>query len=98
MTQEKKSGIAYKPLPPELQVVEQEKARLLLEAHTFKAQARFTEAAERFAQAAHQVHLCALLRREGHHRVFGHRRQPRLAAAQRAVHRLLARRRDLWHG
>ena len=54
MTQEKKSGIAYKPLPPELQVVEREKARLLLEAHTLKAQARFTEAAERFAQAAHQ--------------------------------------------
>lgn len=54
MAQEKTTGIAYKPLPPELQVVEREKARLLLEAHTLKAQARFTEAAERFAQAAHQ--------------------------------------------
>jgi hypothetical protein len=54
MTQEKRTGIAYKPLPPELQVVEREKAHLLLEAHTLKAQARFTDAAERFAQAAHQ--------------------------------------------
>jgi hypothetical protein len=40
------------PLPDHLQRVEREKARLLLEAHTLKAQASFTEAAERFAQAA----------------------------------------------
>jgi len=52
MTKEKTSGIAYKPLPVELQMIEREKSRLLLEAHTLKAQARFTEAAECFAQAA----------------------------------------------
>lgn len=54
MTQEKRTGIAYKPLPPALQMIEREKARLLLEVHTLKTQAHFTEAAERFAQAAHQ--------------------------------------------
>jgi hypothetical protein len=40
------------PLPDHLQRVERKKAHLLLEAHTLKAQARFIEAAERFAQAA----------------------------------------------
>ncbi|MCE7986861.1 MAG: hypothetical protein DYG89_37280 [Caldilinea sp. CFX5] len=46
------SGMKTLPLPEQLQTIEREKARLLLEAHTLKAQASFTEAAERFAQAA----------------------------------------------
>jgi len=52
MTREQTTGIAYKPLPLDLQAIEREKSRLLLEAHMLKAQARFTDAAERFAQAA----------------------------------------------
>jgi excinuclease UvrABC nuclease subunit len=52
MTKEKRVGIAYSPLPADLQAIEQEKARLLLEAHLLKAQMQFAEAAERFEQAA----------------------------------------------
>ena len=52
MAEQQINGIAYKPLPANLQAVERNKARWLLEAHTLKAQTRFTEAAERFAQAA----------------------------------------------
>jgi hypothetical protein len=52
MLKEQTPGIAYIPLPADLQAIEREKARLLLEAHLFKAQMRFAEAAERFEQAA----------------------------------------------
>lgn len=53
------TGIAYVPFPTDLQTVEREKSRLLLEAHMFKAQKRFNEAAERFAQAARYEHELA---------------------------------------
>lgn len=52
MTKARRNGIAYVPLPPDLQAIEREKARLLLEAHFLKAQMNFAEAAERFEQAA----------------------------------------------
>ena len=52
MTKAQTTGIAYKPLPADLQAIEREKSRLLVEAHMLKTQTRFTEAAERFAQAA----------------------------------------------
>lgn len=59
MTTQKKGGIPYTPFPANLQVVEREKARLLLEAHRLKAQQQFVEAAERFAQAARHEQLLA---------------------------------------
>lgn len=52
MAKAQTNGIAYKPLPVDLQAIEREKSRLLVEAHMLKTQTRFTEAAERFAQAA----------------------------------------------
>jgi hypothetical protein len=52
MLKEQTLGMAYTPFPAELQAIEREKSRLLLEAHLFKAQMRFVEAAERFEQAA----------------------------------------------
>ena len=52
MLKQQTPGIAYTPLPADLQVIEREKSRLLLEAHLFKAQMRFAEAAERFEEAA----------------------------------------------
>jgi hypothetical protein len=45
-------GIAYKPLPEDLFVIEKEKSQLLLEAHMLKTQSQLSEAADRFAQAA----------------------------------------------
>ncbi len=59
MTEQHASGIAYTPLPANLQMVEREKSRLILEAHMLKAQMRFAEAAERFAQAARYEHELA---------------------------------------
>ena len=52
MKQQESSGIPYTTLPADLQVIEREKSRLILEAHLFKAQMRFAEAAERFEEAA----------------------------------------------
>jgi len=52
MTAQKKSGIPYTPFPPNLQTVEREKSRLLLEAHMLKTQKKFAESAAQFAQAA----------------------------------------------
>lgn len=59
MATQETAGMAYIPFPADLQEVEREKSRLLLEAHTFKAQKRFAEAAERFAQAARYEHELA---------------------------------------
>lgn len=52
MTTQKKVGIPYTPFPVNLQALEREKSRLLLEAHQLKAQKDLIEAAKRFAQAA----------------------------------------------
>jgi hypothetical protein len=52
MLKQQPTGIAYTSLPGNLQIVEKEKSRLILEAHTLKSQNRFAEAAEYFAQAA----------------------------------------------
>lgn len=59
MTEQYTSGVAYTPLPANLQMIEREKSRLILEAHMLKAQMRFAEAAERFAQAARYEHELA---------------------------------------
>ena len=59
MTEQQTPGLVYTPLPADLQVIEREKSRLILEAHMLKAQMRFSEAAERFAQAARYEHELA---------------------------------------
>ena len=51
MLKQQTPGIAYTPFPVDLQAIEREKSRLLLEAHLFKTQMRFAEAAERHAQS-----------------------------------------------
>ena len=53
MTRTRQEGIAYTPFPTDLQKLEREKSRLLLEAHLLKSQMRFAEAAESFEKAAH---------------------------------------------
>lgn len=68
MTSQKRKGISYIPFPPNLQAIEREKSRLLLEAQTFKAQKQLIEAAERFAQAArYEQELADWATRQGHH-------------------------------
>lgn len=49
---EETTGVAYQPLPTDLQAIERDKSRLLLDAHMLKGQGCLTDAAERFAQAA----------------------------------------------